>query len=159
MLFGKKNVVDERERMEMYKVEHYMFWFAFWALLVSIFGQLIFMKASFGQIAGEWTVFMLMAVGTVIGEFRGGHYDYISSPGWRSYLAYSVGGTAAFVLLILLNGMLRGYYDSIGDMALAVSVSGGIMFVLLYVSLSIGGALVKKRRKKLEEEFDDEDES
>lgn len=158
MLFGKKNVVDERERMEMYKVEHYMFWFVFWALLVSIFGQLVFLRASFGQVAGEWIVFMLMAVGTVIGEFKGGHYDYVSRPGWRSYLAYSAGGSGAVVILILLNGVMRGYYDSVGDAVLVAVISGGVMFVILYASLAAGGQIIKRRRKKLEEEFEDEDE-
>lgn len=157
MLFGKRNVVDERERMEMYRIEHYMFWFVFYALLVCIFGQMIFMKASFGQVAGEWMVFMLMAVGTLIGEWKGGHYDYVSRPGWKSYLAYSVGGTAVVVILMLLNGIVQGYYDSAGDAALAAAVFGGSVFVLLYLSLAIGGELIKKRRKKLEEEFGDDE--
>lgn len=158
MLFGKRHIVDERERMEMYRIEHYMFWFVFWALLASIFGQMIFLKASFGQVAGEWVVFMLMAAGTLIGEFKGGHYDYISRPGWKSYLAYSVGGTAAVVILMLLNGIRQGYYDSVSDAALAAAVFGGFTFVILYLSLALGGELIKKRRKKLEEEFESDDE-
>lgn len=158
MLFGKKHVVDERERMEMYRIEHYMFWFAFWALLAAIFGQMIFMKASFVQVAGEWIVFMLMAVGTLLGELKGGHYDYISRPGWKSYLAYSVVGTIAVVFLMLANGIRQGYYRSFGDAALVAAVVGGTAFVIFYVSLAVGGELVKRRRKKLEKEFEDEEE-
>lgn len=155
-LFGKKQIVDERERMEMYKIEHYMFWFVFWALIVSIFVQQIFLKADFSQVAGEWIVFMLMAVGTLIGDFKGGHYDYISRPGWKSYLAYSIAGTAAYVFLIIANGMMRGWYDSAADAALVGVVSGAGIFVILYVTFVIAGAWTKKRRKKLEEEFEDE---
>ena len=34
-LFHNKKVVDEREQMEMFRVEHYMYWLAFWALLAA----------------------------------------------------------------------------------------------------------------------------
>ena len=82
-LFSKKKVVDEREQMEMFRIEHYMYWFTFWALLISILVQLIFMDALFRQVAGEWTVFLLMAAGLLIGELAGGHFDYNTRPGWK----------------------------------------------------------------------------
>ena len=96
-LFHNKKVVDEREQMEMFRVEHYMYWLAFWALLAGIFYQVIFMDASFGQVAGEWTVFMLMAVGLVIGDLAGGHFDYNGRPGWKYYLVSSLTAAAAVV--------------------------------------------------------------
>ena len=50
-LFRNKKVVDEREQMEMFRMEHYMYWFAFWALLAGIFFQIIFLDAPFRQVA------------------------------------------------------------------------------------------------------------
>ena len=89
-LFHKKNVVDERELMEMFQVEHYVCWITFWALLISIFYQLFFVDDSFSQVGGEWCVFMVMAFGILIGNLKGGHFDYSSRPGWKYYLFYSV---------------------------------------------------------------------
>ncbi len=85
-----KKVVDEREEMEMMRVEHVMFWLVFWALLISIFVQLLGMKATFRQVSGEWTVFMLMAVGTTNGEGRGGPFVYTTPPGWKTFPLYFV---------------------------------------------------------------------
>ncbi len=159
-LFKMKKVVDEREEMEMMKIEHYMYWFTFWALLVGIFGQLIFMKASFTQVAGEWTVFMLMAVGLLIGELKGGHFDYSSRPGWKSYLLYAVIAAAAGTLLVLANSFMRGWYEE-ADMGqlLAVSLITGInIFILTFICLAAAGAFVKHRRKKLESAYDEDEE-
>lgn len=155
-LFRKKQVIDERERMEMYKIEHYMFWFTFWALFVSIVVQMFFIGRDVKQVAGEWIVFMLMACGTALGDLRGGHYDYLSKPGWKSYLVYSLFGAVMTAVFTLVNGTVRGWYDSVGDMVLAGIIQGVFLFVVLFAALSFVGAWTKKRRKKLEEEFEDE---
>ena len=156
-IFKMKKVVDEREEMEMLRVEHYMFWFTFWALLVSIFVQLLVMKADFSQVAGEWMVFMLMAAGTVIGEVKGGHFDYTSRPGFRSYLIYSLVAAVSVMGLTLLRGISYGYYHHSSDAVLAVAVTGIFAGVVTGICLAAVGTFVKHRRKKLEEEFEDEE--
>ncbi len=157
-IFRWKKVVDEREEMEMMRVEHYMFWFAFWALLVSIFVQLLAMRASFLQVAGEWIVFMLMAVGTVIGELKGGHFDYISRPGIRSYLKYSAVAAVASMGVVLIRGIEGGYYQKPLDAVLSLLISGIFTAGLTFLCLAAAGAFVKRRRRKLEKEFEEEDE-
>ncbi len=159
-LFKWKKVVDEREEMEMMKIEHYMYWFTFWALLFSIFGQLIFMKASFTQVAGEWTVFMLMAIGLLIGELKGGHFDYTSRPGWKCYLFYAMVAAVAGTLLVCVNSFMRGYFDKsdMGQILTASLITGVNIFILTYICLAAAGAFVKHRRKKLESEYDEEEE-
>ena len=152
-----KKVVDEREEMEMMRVEHYMFWFAFWALLISIFVQLLGMEAAFTQVAGEWTVFMLMAVGTVIGEIRGGHFDYTSRPGWRAYLLYSSVAALATMTLTYVRGSAAGYYKTFSDGCLSVLIVGIFTWVLTCGCLFAAGTIVKYRRRKLEKRFDEED--
>jgi hypothetical protein len=155
-LFHNKKVVDEREQMEMFRVEHYMYWLAFWALLAGIFYQVIFMDASFGQVAGEWTVFMLMAVGLVIGDLAGGHFDYNGRPGWKYYLVSSLTAAAAVVGITLVNGIRHGWYESVSDVVIPVGTLGALTFLFTYTAVAAAGAFVKYRRRKLEKEYEDD---
>lgn len=155
-LFRNKKVVDEREQMEMFRMEHYMYWFAFWALLVGIFFQIIFLDAPFRQVAGEWTVFMLMAIGLVIGDLAGGHFDYNSRPGWKSYLIWSLIAAAAVVGITLANGIRHGWYENASDVAMPLFILGLFTFLLTYIAIAAAGAFVKYRRRKLEEEYEDD---
>lgn len=157
-LFNWKKVVDEREQMEMFRVEHYVCWLTFWALLVSIFVQLIGMRVSFSQVAGEWIVFMVMAFGILIGDMKGGHFEYYSRPGWKSYLFYTLVATVAVIVLGFLRGMIGGYYRNLSDAVLAALILGGNTFVLTYVALAAAGAFVKHRRRQLESEYEEEEE-
>lgn len=129
-LFNKKNVVDERELMEMFKVEHYVYWITFWALLISIFWQLFFVDASFSQIGGEW----------------------------KSYLFYSVMAAVAAGGITLIRGMMIDYYKDWGMAVSAVGRMGINTFLITFVLLALTGTYVKYRRKKLEDVYDDEDE-
>lgn len=157
-LFNMRKVVDEREEMEMLRIEHGIYWLTFWALLVSIFAQLLFLNADFRQLAGEWCVFMLMAVSTVASELRGGHFDYTFRPGWRAYLLYSVVAALAVSLINLVRWSLAGYYTHPADMLLPLLIlmvsAGGIT----YLCLALAGTYVKHRRKKLEEEYEEDEE-
>lgn len=155
-LFRNKNVVDEREQMEMFRIEHYMYWFTFWALLVSIFFQLIFLDASFRQVAGEWTVFMLTAVGLMTGDLAGGHFDYNSRPGWKYYLVWSLLAAALVVGITLANGIRHGWYETVSDVAMPLFFCGFFAFIFTYIALAAAGAFVKYRRRKLEEEYEDD---
>lgn len=156
-LFSKKKVVDEREQMEMFRIEHYMYWFTFWALLISLFAQIIFMDAPFRQVAGEWGVFLLMAAGLLIGELAGGHFDYNTRPGWKYYLAWSLLAAAAASGLALLNGIVHGWYESVSDVVRPLFILGVNTFLITYAALAAAGTFVKYRRRKLEEEYDEDD--
>lgn len=156
-LFNKKNVVDERELMEMFRVEHYVCWITFWVLLISIFWQLFLVEASFSRVAGEWCVFMVMSFGILIGNLKGGHFDYSSRPGWKSYLLYSVIATVAAGGITLIRGMMIGYYKDWKMAAFAVGRIGTNTFLITFALLALSGTYVKYRRKKLEDIYDDED--
>lgn len=156
-LFNRKKVVDEREQMEMFRVEHYMYWVTFWALFASIFGQLILMRAAFLQVAGEWTVFMVMAIGLVIGDMKGGHFDYRHQPGWKYYLVYSLIAAVGAMGLVLANGLVRGYYGSVSDAWFSVLMVGVEVLVLTFAAMAAAGTFVKYRRKKLEAEYEEDE--
>lgn len=57
----KKQIIDERQEHDMYVIEHYGFWMAFWGLLAMILIQLILGKPSESFIY-EWLLFMILAV-------------------------------------------------------------------------------------------------
>ena len=155
-LFKAKKVVDEREEKEMMRIEHYMFWFAYWVLLVSIFAQLLCMAADFTQVAGEWIVFMLMSVGMVIGNLRGGHFDYCSRPGWKAYLSWSLVAAVLVAVLTLLRGIRSGYYQSPQDAVLPLLIVGMFTGLITFAALAAAGDIVRRRRRKLEKEYEEE---
>lgn len=151
---NKKKKIDERELMEMYKIEHYIFWFMFWALLASIFIQLIFFDFSVKQIGGEWIVFMISAIASSIANIKGGHYDYYTNPGIKSYLLYSLSFTIVFdVIIAIIFYIHYNYYNNMRGFIITVSLYGVVLFVVIFATLSLTGEAVKKKRKKLEEKF------
>lgn len=150
-----KRKIDERERMEMFKVEHYFFWFAFWGLLAALLIQQLFLGLDFSHVAGEWIVFMVMAVGSCIGYARKGIYDGgISKPGTKSYAIYSFAGSLLFSIVIGL-GMYFRWKTSIGVTLGCIAICFTFLFALLFVCLWATGTWIKKRRKKLEQVYDD----
>ena len=54
--FEKK--VDERQEMDLLKVEHFGFWMMYWMLLAALIIQGIFMEDGVKRAAGEWIIFM-----------------------------------------------------------------------------------------------------
>lgn len=151
----KKRNLDERELMEIYKIEHYAFWSMFWLLLASIFIQLIFCEISFRQIAGEWIVFMIMALGSSFAYYKGGHYDFYTEPCIQSYLFYSIiFASITDVLISLAIYAHHNYYNIIGFIFMVVFI-WIFLFIVLLVTTCIGGEAIKKKQKKLEHQFDD----
>lgn len=151
----KKKKLDERELMEMYKIEHYAFWFMFWALFSSMFIQLLFCDASFQQISGEWVVFMIAAIASSIAYYKGGHYDYYTKPGIKSYLLYSIIFTILTDVIIAITFYIHHNYSTIKGFVITIAIYGGVLFVVIFASMAITGEAIKKRRKKLEEQFNE----
>jgi len=150
---NKKKKLDERELMEIYKIEHYAFWFMFWALVASIVIQLIFFNSSFKQIGGEWIVLMISAIASSIAYIKGGHYDYYTNPGIKSYLLYSLIFTiVSDVIVAITNYLHHNYYNRIGFI-ITISLYSVVIFVFIFATLALTGEAVKKKRKKLEEKF------
>ena len=59
----KKNNLDERQEQKLLQIEHNGCWMAFWMLLASLFvQQMIFGIGEWKYVAGEWIVFMCLAL-------------------------------------------------------------------------------------------------
>ena len=71
-----KNNLDEMQEQELLKIEHNGCWLAFWLLLISLIVQSIaFGAAQYKIIAGEWIVFIVLALYLAFACLRNGIWD------------------------------------------------------------------------------------
>ena len=131
-----KNVLDERETQEMYRIEHRGMW-GMYALLCA---------AVVVQMAGEAFVIAVVSVGMIIAYARRGIWDADARP--------STGGNAAYALLCALGvtAVTFGLNENAGKALLF----GAAAFILCFALLSLLMAYVKKRQKQQSDELDDE---
>ena len=66
-----KNVLDERETQEMYRIEHRGLWGMYALLCAAVVAQMFF-GAGFAQIAGEAFVIAVVSVGMIAAYARHG---------------------------------------------------------------------------------------
>lgn len=154
-LFKKK--MDERERMEMYRIEHYGFWILYAGVAISLIGRSMFLGESILEHMWEWIVFMVVSLWMLFADFRRGNYDSFTRPGWRSYLFYSGVFSVIFTMISLAASVYKGWIDSVRDAWIAGLVEFVFLFVLLYVTVGAFGELTRRRQRKLEDSLDDEE--
>lgn len=155
-----KKTVDEREELELLKIEHICFWFLFWGLFISIMVQ-SFMNAPFTQFAPEWILFMLSCLGMGIGLLRKGLWDYYTTPSLKTYFVTSL--ITTFVVGIIFGISKYKSYDVFredifGMLLPTVLIFSGSVFVLVFGVVFVVGQLTLRRRKRLEEKYNDEKE-
>ena len=72
----KKSNLDEMQELELLKIEHNGCWLAFWGLLIAMIIQSIaYGKMDFRTLAGEWIVFMMLALYLAFACVRKGIWD------------------------------------------------------------------------------------
>ena len=154
-----KKVVDERQELELYKIEHVCFWIVFWLLLGSIIVQSMFLNAPFSQGGIEWAVFMISCGGVMVGCYKKGQWDFYSKPTTKNYLIYSLIGSGAFSVIYTITMYMNHDYfkDNLLALGTMTAFIFAMLFALIFVALFVSGTLVKKRQKKLEEQFSDDD--
>lgn len=155
-LFEKK--VDERQEMDLLRVEHYGFWFMYWLLLAVIIIQGVILDKG-DKILGEWIVFMATCVFVVIGWLRKGVWSYQTKkvPGVKYYLIYSLVAAVICGLLGALFGFKENP-DHLSAILFRAVVSSINVFAITFVVFLIAGGIAKRREKKLElEAIEDEE--
>ena len=106
MLKKKPTVLDEREMLELYRVEHFGLWLMYGLLCAAILIQLL-MGAAFSQMAGELAVVIIASAAMVVQNVRHGIWDTDSRPSMRGNAGYSIGaGVCVAVLLAVIKGKL-----------------------------------------------------
>ena len=140
-----KNVLDERETQEMYRIEHRGMWGMYALLCAAVVVQMLF-GAGFSQVAGEAFVIAVVSVGMIIAYARRGIWDADARP--------STGGNAAYALLCArgVTAVTFGLHEN----AAKALLFGAAAFILCFALLSLLMAYVKKRQKQQSDELDDE---
>lgn len=155
-----KKITDEREELELLRIEHIGFWFLFWGLFISVLVQAFFMKVTLRQIAPEWILFMLSCLIIGIGCLRKGLWDYYTTPSLKTYFLFSL---ASAVVVGTLFGIAKWntyevFRENIFGMLLpAVLIFAGSIFVLTFGALYVTGKLTLQRRRKLAEKYGEDE--
>ncbi|MHB8131966.1 MAG: DUF6773 family protein [Mobilitalea sp.] len=155
-----KKVIDERQLMEMYKIEHIGFWIMWTILLISILVQTFLMEASTQQIAPEWIAFMIGNTVTAIGCTKKGIWGYYSNPSMKSYLLISITSACVFGVLFGISLYNRNEYlqDNTKALIIISLISAVFMFGFMFIVMVIYGEMTIRKRNKAEKEYDDDQE-
>jgi len=152
-----KKIVDERQELEMLKIEHVCFWIVFWGLCISIIVQSLFMEAPFKQFAAEWIVFMVACVGVLIGFVKKGQWDYYTKPTMKTYLLTSLIGSLAFSIIFAI-AKYKYFNEYILTVLVPLTMVIAIfLFILIFAVSFFIGKMVISKQDKLEKEFSDEE--
>lgn len=145
MLNRKKTVLDEREMMEMYRIEHGGLWLMYGLLCAAILVQLL-LGADLKQMAGEITVVAVTSVAMIFANARHGIWDQNSRPSVRGNAAYSL---AVGVLVAAVR-------VAVGRSALAALLAGAGAGAACMLLLTCLMQYMKHRQKKTDEELDND---
>lgn len=152
-----KNNLDEMQEQKMLKIEHNGCWLAFWGLFASILIQpLVYERIEWKYLAGEWIVFICLALYISIDCIRNGLWDRRLSPTPAVNLIVSF--FAGVVLGVFNFALSYITYDIIYDAAVVGIVLGLCGFGFCFMALTCCVSIYKKRVKSLENEYEDEKE-
>ncbi len=141
------SVFDERELLEMYRIEHAGLWAVLVLLCAAVVVQLL-IGLPIGHVAGELAALIAVSVGMLIAYARKGLWDAHSRPSTGGNALYSAACAAG---VALLAAAFRGSVW----WGLA---AGAAMFALCFALLSVTMAALKRRQSReaaaLEDEID-----
>ena len=143
MLKKKKPVLDEREMLELYRVEHFGLWLMYMLLCAAVLVQLL-AGAELTQMAGELAVIIIASAAMVVLNVRHGIWDTDSRPSMRDNAAYSLGaGLCVAAVLWFVKGN-----------AFAALGVGLCTMALLFAALTLLMRYMMKRQAQQENELD-----
>ena len=146
-LYSKKNQLDEMQEQTMRKIESHGFWLLWGSLLAAWIVQTVFGAAD--KAAGEWVVFMIGCIYTVVACLRNGLWDRHLSDKAPANAVYSLVAAVAVTLII---GFSRGYW-------VGAAFTGVFTGILCFALLQLSMKAYKKRHAELENPKEDDDEN
>ena len=154
----RKSNLDEMQEMELLKIEHNGCWLAFWGLLAAMVIQsFINGTIDFRPVAGEWIVFMVLALYLGIACARKGIWDRHLKMNVKTNAVCSA---AAGLALGAFNAVMiyRTHPTKpVGSVAAGIFIAG-LCFFICFGVLTISMKQTRKRQAKMEEEPEDADE-
>lgn len=147
-----KTEADERQKKELYRIEHLAFWLMYWLLFGSIFIQAFLMEGGFRLFAAEFIIFMMVSLFFLIGCIWRGVWSFHTRkmPGVKTYLMWSLFAAVFLGIPVGIMAGIRNGAERIGIFFTCGSVAVTI-FILCFITYCITGALVKRREHILEE--------
>lgn len=151
----KMNIkLDERQEQKLLHIERNGCRLAFWALLASMFIQMgISGIENFRVIAGEWIVFMVLALYLGLSCLKNGIWDRKLSPSPKTNLIISLLSAVIFGFIFAAVSYMN--YKAWEGAAATFSVMSIILFIGIFAALSISSAFYKKRVQTLEKEYEE----
>ena len=148
-----RNQLDEMQEQKLLHIERNGCWFAFWGLLLALVVEALLgmdMKA----LAGEWVLFMALAVYLGIACSRAGIWDRRLRSDARTNLVVSLvaGLVTAAVWFFVIERRAGNVRISLGGAAFTFV----LVAVLCFAALQISAAAMKKRQAKLNAEPEDD---
>lgn len=140
-----KSVLDERETLEMYRIEHRGLWGMYTLLCASVVVQLLF-GADAAQLAGEVFVIAVTSVALIVAYARRGIWDAHARPSARGNAVYSALSSLGVAVIVLGRR---------GSLAWAAA-AGAAMFALCFLLLTLLMAYVQRRQEQESRELEDE---
>lgn len=150
----KKSNLDERQELKLLQIEHNGCWFAFWGLLVALIVQTFLNPGEWKIMAGEWIVFMVLALYLAIGCIRNGIWDRRFKPSAKINLLMSV--VAGIVVAVLNFSVSYFRYQNLIGSVFAAVFCFFFTAVLCFGALTVSVKLYHKRVHKLDEKIDED---
>lgn len=156
MKWFQKNNLDEMQELKLLKIESKGFWIGFWGLFLSLAVQaFLYGPGNAGETAvGEFIVFLCMALYLVGGCLRNGIWDRRLQATPAVNIGFSLLGAAVTALFNAIVSY-RTYQSVSGAVAVFI-VYFFMVGVVLSVTICTCSALYHRRKRQLEEEYDDE---
>ena len=149
-----KSNLDERQELKLLKIEHNGCWLAFWGLLIVLVVQMVLTPDNPKAMAGEWIVFMAMALYIAIDCTRNGIWSRKSRPTVKTNLLMSAAAGLVVGILYFAISYIR-YHHLIGSFATAVFMFCSVT-VMCFGALMLSSTICRKRLDKMENEIDEE---
>lgn len=149
----KKNNLDERQEQKLLQIEHNGCWLAFWGLLIAMAVQMV-IDVDIRTLAGEWIVFMILALYITVACIRNGIWDRRLKADRKTNLAVSiVAAIAAGAVFAVIS------YANFKAAAAAIAtfvIVAIFVFISCFIALSISAKAYKDRLAKMESEYNEE---
>ena len=147
----KKSNLDERQEQKLLQIESKGCWLAFWGLLAAMVVQLVVYGFHMAYMAGEWIVYMILALYIAFACLKNGIWDRRLKANLKTNLVVSL--VAALGLGVVNFFAVWGKYpDKPAGATAAVIISAICAFVVCFIIITIFAKSYRKKQAELERE-------
>lgn len=154
-----KKVLDEREMLEVYKMEHIWFWILYWGLFISMQVKVFILSRSFTEVLSEFILLMIGSFGIIIGCIRKGNWGCSFEGTPKNILLLSTVVSAVFAIFWGITMYWNNPYFPQYPLHLVLICLALFFFLWLALagSLFLCAHLINKKRKELDKSLDEEE--